>query len=396
MSVFQQVQEYLMQLLKFISNKFKIPEGATLSCLFLLLCGMILGGEKKITSVQFMPAKVYQFQSPKYIGRDRVFLIEDENDTKIIHPQVDNNQIIINSLKNNTSDTISIKSNLFWEKYYYINKDSIFLINRHYGTIHLINSSNELIDSWQIPLVIDSVRYVIDITRQCDIVLKDSDLYLKVYGVKGKDYIYNFNIDMIYNLKSKKITKLFMNYPNTYSTTHNWSNSGSIFTRIIKSDDEIIYNFPAFEDIILYSLKNNSTKNIKLQNSKYIEEFPPPCFANNWKELGTEYIRTYWIDKPFYKQLIYDKYRNLFYRIVSHAQPLRDSLNNYNDNFTRNWSIMVFDDSFNYITEQFFQGRKYNPFYTFVAKEGLIIPFDDQYEKKNKGMMYQLFTIKTN
>jgi len=57
--------------------------------------------------------KVYQFQSPKYIGRDRVFLIEDENDTQIIHPQVDNNQIIINSLKNNTSDTISIKSNLF-------------------------------------------------------------------------------------------------------------------------------------------------------------------------------------------------------------------------------------------------------------------------------------------
>ena len=360
----------------------------------LINIALLISCNKNITSVQFIPTKTYEFNSPKYIGADRVFLLEDNNDTKLMHAQVNNNQIIINSLKSNRTDTIKIKSNLFWEDYYYINQDSIFLINRHNGIIHLINSKNELIDNWEIPLFIDSVRYFIYIVRQCDIVFKNNSLYLTVVGHKGSDYIYNYYITMIYNLETKKVTKLFMKFPDNYSTNHNWSLTGYIFTTTFKSDDEIVYNFPANENIFSYSFKDNKIKSIKLKKSKYISKFPPETFDEIRSNKEEEYIYRYWIDKPFYIQLIYDKYRKLFYRIAIHEQPLKDSLNNYNDNFTRNWSIMVFDNSFNFISEQFFEGKKYNNFYVFVTKEGLLLIYDDKYKKKNKKMIYELFTIK--
>ncbi len=375
-----------------IKNKLSIKKGATLCCLLILF--LLISCNKNIISVQFIPAKTYEFNSPKYIAADRVFLLEDNNDTKLFHSQVNKHQIIINSLKSNKTDTIKIKSNYFWEDYYYINQDSIFLINRHNGAIYLINSKSELIDSYEIPLLIDSVRYVIYIARQCDIVLKNNSLYLTIVGIKGSDYIYNYYITMIYNLKTKKVTKLFMKFPDNYSTNNNWSVTGSIFTTTFISDDEIVYNFPANEKIFIYSLKDNKIKSIKLQKSKYIGKFPPETFDDKRSNKEEDYIYRYWIDKPFYMQLIYDKYRKLFYRIVNHAQPLKDSLNNYNDNFTRNWSLMVFDNSFNFISEQFFEGKKYNNYYVFVTKEGLLLLYDDKYKQKNNKMIYELFTIK--
>jgi hypothetical protein len=198
-----------------IRNKHHLQQGATYGCLLLLF--LLLSCNKNITSVEFIPAKTYEFQSPKYIGADRIFLVENNNETKIIHTQVNINQIIINSLKTNKTDTISIKSNLFWENYYYVNQDSIFLINRHNGIIYLINSKNELINNWEIPLVLDSVQYVIYIARQCDFTIKNNSLYLSIVGFKANDYVYNYYISMIYNLQSRKVTKLFMKYPDNYS-----------------------------------------------------------------------------------------------------------------------------------------------------------------------------------
>ncbi len=380
-----------MRLLIF-KHKLNINKGATFGCLLLLL--LLLSCNKKINSVNFIPAKIYEFNSPKYIGADRIFLIEDEYDTKIVHSQVNLNQIIINSIKNNKTDTIKIKSNLFWENYYYLNNDSIFLINRHNGIIYLINSKNELIDNWQVPLFIDSVRYVIYISRQCDIVFKNNSLFLTIIGFKGGDYIYNYYITMDYNLKSKKVTKLFMRYPDNYSIHHNWSITGDIFTNTFLNDDEIIYNFPMNENVFAYSLTENKVKKIILNKSKFIRKFPPETFDKLRDKTESDYIYKYWIDKPSYQQLIYDKYRKLFYRIVYHEQQLKDNLNNYNDNFTRNWSIMIFDNSFNFISEQFFEGRKYDPFYIFIIKEGLLLVYDDKYKQRNGKMLYELFTIK--
>lgn len=390
MSEFHLIQVSIMQLL--IINKSNILKGATYCCLLTL--SLLLSCDRKISSVQFVPDKIYEFYSPKYVGADRVFLLEEKNDTKIIHPQVNFNQIIINSLKSNKTDTIKIKSNLFWENYYYVNQDSIFLINRHNGIIYLINSKNELINNWKIPLLIDSVFYVIYIARQCDIVFKDNSLFLTVIGFRDNDYTYNYPISMIYNLRDKKVTKLFMKFPDNYSSNHHWSIMGSTFTNTFLSDDEIVYNFPMNEKVFKYSLKDNSVKTIILKKSKYINKFPPETFDNLRGRTESEYIYKYWIDKPSYRQIIFDKYRKLFYRIVNHEQPLKDSLNNYNDNFTRNWSIMVFDESFNFISEQFFEGKKYSNFYTFITKEGLLLVYDDKYKQRNNKMLYELFTIK--
>jgi hypothetical protein len=377
------------------SNCLKSPKGTTIGCLFFILCCVNIGCESKISSVEFIPTQIYEFSEPRNIGRDRVFMIENIEDIEMIHPQVDNNLIIINYLKNKKSETIHINSNLLWDNFYYLNKDSIFLINRYNGLIYLVNSKSELIDNWQVPLQIDSVQYTIYIARQCDLYVKNSEMYLKIIGVSGDDYIYNYYISMIYDLKFHKIKRIYMKYPAVYTTTHNWSNVGCIVTTTYKSPNQIFYNFPMYENIISYSLINNETKEIHLPRSKYIKDFPPPIFANNWKELRQSYIRTYWIDKPSYQQLIFDKYRNLFYRIVYHSQPLNDSSGNYNDDFTRNWSIMVFDESFKFINEQFFEGRKYQPFFTFVTSDGLIIPFHDRYQNNNSnGITYQLFKIK--
>jgi hypothetical protein len=81
-----------------IRNKHHLQQGATYGCLLLLF--LLLSCNKNITSVEFIPAKTYEFQSPKYIGADRIFLVENNNETKIIHTQVNINNYYISMIYN--------------------------------------------------------------------------------------------------------------------------------------------------------------------------------------------------------------------------------------------------------------------------------------------------------
>lgn len=365
--------------------------GAALCCLYFLSI-VLFSCSNNINDVDIIEGQMIHFDQPERISNNRLFFYEKGDERLIIQAVRNKQQIIINNLKSKKSTKWVINSKFDWNTLYAMSPDSVLLINRKNGKIQLIDSTSKVLNYWELPLIIDSVKYSLKLQLQSDLLFINDYLVASVLGTKGDDYIYNYNIDYIYNLKKRKFVKLIMKFPKIYSIENNWASLGVNFTKTLYGD-EIFYNFPMYGNIVKYNLQTEQQDIINIKPSQYLKDFPPTPLAKDWNTLGNDYHYTYWIDKPCNLELIYDKYRNIFYRLICHEQPLRDAKNNLNNEFTRTWSIMIFDSDLKLIKEKFFNGMKYLPRYTFVYKNGLIILTDDRFNLPDKGVNYQTFKI---
>lgn len=364
--------------------------GAVISCL--LVSVLFISCDSNEIDVRFIPSKTYRFSKPEAIGSNRLFLYENAKQKLIIQAERVNDKIVINDLENNCIKEWKIKTTTPWNTLYALSPDSILLFHSKSGQFQLIDSNSNILDSFSIPLLIDSVMYGVNLTRQSDLIFYGDYLIIPTFGVKNDRYIYDFNIDLIYNIRKKQLIKTIMKFPKCYTQEHNWSTTGFLHTKTIINDC-IYYNFPAYENIIEYNLSDDKQKDIKMEGSKYFSKFPPTPISPDWQKKDDEYFLNYHIDKQFYSELIFDKYRKLFYRIVVHPQPLLNKKGKKNSVFTKNWSIMVFDKEFNFISEQYFKGSKYLNTYIFISRDGLIVTLDDKYNVDKGGIAYQLFKI---
>lgn len=85
------------------------------------------------------------------------------------------------------------------------------------------------------------------------------------------------------------------------------------------------------------------------------------------------YLGRFIVQEPRYRYLVYDPYRQLYYRIVHHAQqtekPGGMEVNGYLD---KPWSLMVLDGKFNVLSETVFDPQRFFPG-IFPLKNGLLV-----------------------
>ena len=74
-----------------------------------------------------------------------------------------------------------------------------------------------------------------------------------------------------------------------------------------------------------------------------------------------------------YHNLMYDKYRDVYYRIVELPYELKVNESVFDDEKNREFSIIIFDKDFNIIGETKFPGNKYLYKMSFVGRDGLYI-----------------------
>lgn len=113
---------------------------------------------------------------------------------------------------------------------------------------------------------------------------------------------------------------------------------------------------------------------------------------------GTEMIETIRkeVDSPRYLALVYDKYRNVYYRFVYLGlDPEPDDDLSMLAEFHRNVSIMVIDEDFNVIGETLLPNKTYNANMFFINQAGLWIstnnPENPHFEED--VMNFELFKI---
>lgn len=128
------------------------------------------------------------------------------------------------------------------------------------------------------------------------------------------------------------------------------------------SENEIVMSYACDDSI--YVLKNGEKTSAFLCRSKYIDRFTP---FNVEKKSDMVYLKDYMSLEPRYADLIYNPYKNQFYRIALHRK-------HYDENHqitSANWSLIVMNAAYQITNEYFFDTKKTSNFLIIPAQEGV-------------------------
>jgi len=102
--------------------------------------------------------------------------------------------------------------------------------------------------------------------------------------------------------------------------------------------------------------------------------------------------QSYFFNNTCYGAILYDEYRNIYYRLVRHAIPYKSKDGQINEFHRRPISIMVFDEKFQVLGETLLEKDKYYSNMSFVTKDGLYISNANPYNNEiNED--YSTFTL---
>ena len=148
----------------------------------------------------------------------------------------------------------------------------------------------------------------------------------------------------------------------------------------IKGDDGMAYDYNVKENRLVCSfdfydsiMVTDNLKDVKWYNakSKYLKSMKPNV-DNHTNDLNA-LIK--YMEKPKYFHLLYDKYRDVYYRFAIMPCELAKNESPY-DYFApkaREFSVIILNNEFEIIGETKFPGNKYFFLMSFVGKDGLYI-----------------------
>lgn len=200
---------------------------------------------------------------------------------------------------------------------------------------------------------------------------------------------YQFSPGIIVDYKNKNI---YNDNVGQYPKEINGNNTYQVFNpyTCINSQGDFIFSFGPFEDLYKY---NKEGKLLDKYTPKSLFHKTPTKFPSD-KISDDKYVYQYLITTGQYRDIIHDKYRNVFYRIYMHAST-ESNPNILLTPSDKEWSIITLDNNFSIVGEDK-MSKEYDPNTLLVSKEGLLIS-DNRYSSKNYNpnkISYKLFTLK--
>lgn len=281
--------------------------------------------------------------------------------------------------------------------YEYVNEDSLFVYNINTEFIYLLNYHLEVI--WKRRLNIDELQSM-DFIPSFPYLQTNSPMkyvnHKLVFGGFGTaettaETSTNRPVTIIYDFQEDSV-KFANNYPEQYQK-YNW---GGGFYRmpyftVNEELEDMIISFPHDHYLYVYSLQNN-TQSKYYAGSNLIKEIKA---YDEKKELRTnnneDRVRDWAFSIPTYRSVLYDKYRNLYYRFA--CLPKTEKFRKFVSG-TQPVILIVLDKDFNYLGEGLLPDNidiRYTN--SFVTKDGLNI----QVVNENEDLMtFYQFKVEIN
>jgi hypothetical protein len=198
---------------------------------------------------------------------------------------------------------------------------------------------------------------------------------------EGQKMAFSNNSDVMFILPAQdnnkvKISSKTGRFPLKYKTTFYYDMYPA---RCINQNNEIVYSFAADKNIYIFD--QNGLKDSIDASSKFHEDTGPFPMDSMW---DFNYIRKYFITEPKYVKIIFDPYRNLYYRVFQKRGKYLNEDGSFNTSI--DWTLLVFDSSFNKLSEIVFDGAKYSAMSLFPAKEGLLVGLKQQGKEANGAL----------
>lgn len=163
----------------------------------------------------------------------------------------------------------------------------------------------------------------------------------------------------------------------------------SVFSYRIFKDSLSIVSFQSQDSLYVYNHHTGSLKSHSGKSQYQSIDFIP--FDTAHKD-DMERVKEYLIVNPIYQRILYDPYRQLYYRFFVKEQPLKKENGVYNTIFSKEVILMVFNQDFQLIAEKNI-GSNYSWYFSFVSPRGLYIRKYDTSAQKHKQNYYARFTV---
>lgn len=217
-------------------------------------------------------------------------------------------------------------------------------------------------------------------------VVIDDKIYITQNAVNHFHPIAETPVSVIIDTVYKKCESLSLTYD--ILTADELQANDSRFSRAYNGK-EFIYSFYVSEDIIVASIDHSEIKKIKVK-SKYIDS---PTARQEDTEQGPKLN----LELARYGDLIYDPYREVYYRFAYPKTTLEDNINWWGKAVygRKKFSVIILDKDYQVIGETLFPESIYNSYVSFVHKDGLYISRDYQmlYGGNEDYMSFELFNL---
>ncbi len=213
------------------------------------------------------------------------------------------------------------------------------------------------------------------------LVIADIDPNSKLFLKKSKP-------EGIFDLESNTYENTFPDYP-LYPDGYLVSMENWKVSRCIGKDGVLVYSFP-FNSSIFVQYDANTRKEFKVNNDDFFIHSNPPLISPMSMKSQMEFVSTV----GMYAYILYDQYRNLYYRVFFPPSDLIGLSGNLIKIADKPFIIEIFDEGFNLVGKQSFQGGAFNPYSLLVSKRGILISKQSPYNPRDEEhFIYAIFAI---
>jgi hypothetical protein len=158
----------------------------------------------------------------------------------------------------------------------------------------------------------------------------------------------------------------------------------------------VIHNFSFDNHLYLRETESATIQKKIIANSKHFSEikpwqrqFDPNDQTNNTRD------QEFYIQNPSYKSIIYDKWRDVYYRFVERGVELKDTKGNFNTWYDKKPSVIILNSEFEVLGETDLLQSMYRISDAFVGEKGLYIAANNEKNPKynEDEMVFDIYVL---
>ena len=321
-----------------------------------------------------------EFDLPNNTKYNSWFKMSEIDDNQYLDVYINYNGIGLFNIDNGSTDDFLLKfdnvgPNGVGEARYIhvVNWDSIFIIKHYTTQLYLVDSSGVVINKWDLNKTI-SGNYIYNIlaTSTSQIYFVDGKVHLlNVSSNKVFSDAYWSDIkELTFDLEKNILINRVGGFPAVYKQGICYGGYNSDSYRVVTNDSEIVYSFSLDNNLYIY----NDTillKNVELRSPYVKVDAPKPQKKLTGYNHNDDWL--YEIQRGSYRWMVYDKHRDIIYRLVLHAMEPYDVDGNQNKFWDKPFSIQIIDNTFNLVGEVAFPANTYDFRNIIPVKDGLLI-----------------------
>lgn len=284
--------------------------------------------------------------------------------------------------------------------FYIKNMDSIYIYDMHRFELALTNTKSQIKnkislhgenDPYKSNWLLNHPQYAVESLRFLELPNQKLILTGQFTESVPSAIIEDFKFTATIDLKKNEVV-FNHSYPKElYGNDSNWP--GQIYTEVFSElhpdGDKLIYSFPVSHDVYIAGLGSGNYKKIyggsNLAETISAVDAPP-------NKISRERLVHHVVSNDEYASIRYDKYRNVYYRLIRRAIPDATINTNWKE---KSLAVIIMDKDFNYLGETTL--GKYGDWSWknfFVTKEGLNIEYMDNDDIDEVSLTLKIFKLK--